>query len=159
MIKVLLSKFHNLTYRKYDLYAWYLSKIVASCGNNLKIWGRVSIKNPKNLSLGENVTLNDYVYINALATVTIGNNVSISAGAKIVSTGLDTKLFLIKKVHFGKDISIGNNVQIGAGAIILPGVRIGDNVIVGAGSVVTKNIIDNSIVVGNPANILKKIEK
>lgn len=51
--------------------------------------------------------------------------------------------------------SIGSYTQIGANATILPDVIIGKNVIIGAGSVVTKNVPDNSLVVGVPA-ILKK---
>ena len=36
---------------------------------------------------------------------------------------------------------------------------IGENSVVGAGSVVTKDVPDNSIVVGNPAKIIKRISK
>ena len=41
--------------------------------------------------------------------------------------------------------------KIGAGAIILPGIVIGENAIIGAGAVVTKDVLDNTTVVGNPA--------
>lgn len=54
-------------------------------------------------------------------------------------------------------IKIGNNVFIGAGVIIHPNVEIGDNVIIGAGSVVTKDIPSDSVVEGNPANVLCKL--
>lgn len=53
--------------------------------------------------------------------------------------------------------SIGKNCMIGVNAIVLPGVSIGDEVIVGAGSVVTKDIVSNSLAVGNPAKVIKKI--
>ncbi|WP_295902557.1 DapH/DapD/GlmU-related protein [uncultured Vibrio sp.] len=52
-------------------------------------------------------------------------------------------------------VSIGNDVWIGHGAIILPGVNIGNGSIVGAGSVVTKDVPAYSIVVGNPAKVLR----
>lgn len=52
---------------------------------------------------------------------------------------------------------IGNNVEVGTGALIIGDIKIGDNVIIGAGSVVTKDIPANSIVVGNPAKIIKTI--
>ena len=54
-----------------------------------------------------------------------------------------------------KDTRIGKKCFIGANAIIMAGVEIGDEVIVGSGSIVTKNIPSNSIVVGNPAKIIK----
>ena len=49
---------------------------------------------------------------------------------------------------------IGDNVTLGANVVIIGNITIGNNVIVGAGSVVTKDIPDNSIVVGNPARII-----
>ncbi len=52
-------------------------------------------------------------------------------------------------------VHIGKNCWIGEKAIILPGVTIGENCVIGAGSVVTKSIPSNSIVVGNPARIIK----
>ena len=44
------------------------------------------------------------------------------------------------------------------GAIILPGVTIGDDAIVGAGAVVTKSVAPRTVVVGNPARVLKNVE-
>lgn len=40
----------------------------------------------------------------------------------------------------------------------MPGVTIGNNVVIGGGSVVVKDIPDNSIAVGNPCKVIKKIE-
>lgn len=41
---------------------------------------------------------------------------------------------------------------------VMPGVTIGNNVVIGGGSVVVKDIPDNSIAVGNPCKVIKKIE-
>jgi virginiamycin A acetyltransferase len=54
------------------------------------------------------------------------------------------------------DTIIGNDVWIGQDATILPGVNIGDGVIIGTKSVVAKNIEPYSIVVGNPARVIRK---
>jgi len=52
-------------------------------------------------------------------------------------------------------VLVGHDVWIGHGAIVLPGVRIGNGAIVGAGSVVTRDVAPYTIVVGNPARVLR----
>lgn len=54
---------------------------------------------------------------------------------------------------------IGNNVQLGCGVTILGGVTIGDNVIVGAESLVLHDIPANCIAAGNPARIIRNLQK
>lgn len=54
------------------------------------------------------------------------------------------------------DTVIGNDVWIGQNAVILPGVHIGDGAIIGANSVVGSDVEPYTIVVGNPAKILRK---
>ena len=61
--------------------------------------------------------------------------------------------------HTKKDIHIGANVWIGANVTVLPGVSIGKNSVIGAGAVVTKNIPDNCLAVGVPAEIKKRLRK
>ncbi|KAK3722667.1 hypothetical protein LTR37_002237 [Vermiconidia calcicola] len=61
------------------------------------------------------------------------------------------------KVRAGS-IWIQDDVLIGAGAIVLPYVTIGKGAVVGAGSVVTKDVEENTVVVGNPAKTVRKIE-
>ena len=54
------------------------------------------------------------------------------------------------------DIIIEDDVWIGSNSIVLSGVKIGRGSIIGAGSVVTKSVPAYSIVVGNPAKVIKK---
>jgi acetyltransferase-like isoleucine patch superfamily enzyme len=53
------------------------------------------------------------------------------------------------KTYLGSDVWVGDNV------VILAGERIGNGAVVGAGTVVTKDIPDFSIVVGNPAHVIR----
>lgn len=122
----------------------------------LMCWGTFELCNPSKLKVGENLTINYGVYINALGGIEIGNDVALSAGCKLISTGID-KSKISTMGHVSKKIIIGNNVQVGASAIILSGVEIGDNVIIGAGSVVTKNVSSNTVVAGVPAKIINII--
>ena len=54
------------------------------------------------------------------------------------------------------DTVIGNDVWIGQNAVILPGVHIGDGAIIGANSIVGSDVAPYTIMVGNPARILRK---
>ena len=54
------------------------------------------------------------------------------------------------------DVVIGNDVWAGNGAVILSGITIGDGAVIGARAVVTKDVPPYSVVVGNPAEIIKK---
>ncbi len=55
----------------------------------------------------------------------------------------------------GESPKIGDNVNIGANCVIIGDIEIGDNSIIGAGSVVVKDVPKNSLVVGNPAKVVK----
>jgi acetyltransferase-like isoleucine patch superfamily enzyme len=50
---------------------------------------------------------------------------------------------------------IKRGASIGGGAVILPGLTIGEGAMVGAGAVVTKSVPAHSLVVGNPARLLR----
>jgi len=54
---------------------------------------------------------------------------------------------------------VKQGATIGSGATILSNITIGEKAIVGAGSVVTKDVLPNSIVAGNPAREVKKVEE
>ena len=55
-----------------------------------------------------------------------------------------------------RDTVIGHDVWLGYGAIVCPGAQIGNGVIVGAGAVVRGDVPDFSIVIGNPAEVVKR---
>ena len=65
------------------------------------------------------------------------------------------------KMHGRNDLvpTIGNHVQLGANVNILGDITIGDNVIIGAGSVVVKDVPSNCVVAGNPAKIIRHLDK
>jgi acetyltransferase-like isoleucine patch superfamily enzyme len=54
---------------------------------------------------------------------------------------------------------VKRGASIGSGCTILANVTIGEHAIVGAGSVVTKDVPPHTIVAGNPAKFLRRIEK
>lgn len=98
----------------------------------------------------------------------VGNNFSIVHGARgsvinsSVIIGNDCILrnnTIIGNNGFGGGAPIlGDNVNIGANSCIIGNIHIGNNVIIGAGSVVVKDVLDNVVIVGNPARIIKTIK-
>ena len=77
--------------------------------------------------------------------VAIADDVFIGPNATFCNVRFPMTLEEYKKTY------IRDKVVIGAGAVILPGITIGRGAIIGAGAVVTKNIDDNTTVMGNPA--------
>jgi acetyltransferase-like isoleucine patch superfamily enzyme len=56
-------------------------------------------------------------------------------------------------------VVIGKGCWIAPGCMILPGVKVGENSVVGAGSIVLKDVAPYTIVGGNPAKFIKKVEE
>ena len=56
-----------------------------------------------------------------------------------------------------KPIRIGNDVWIGGAAVVLPGVTVGDRSVVGAGTVVVRDVPPDTVVVGNPAKVVRTL--
>lgn len=135
-------------------------KKISSCGTNLKVLDDVEVFSGEKIYIGNNCKINPGVFLNGMSGITIGDNVTLSHGVKLISTGYDVERWMEtgERVHFdNKPIHIGNNCWIGANAIILPGVKItGEYVVIGAGAVVTKDVTESRVLVaGNPAKIVK----
>ena len=122
--------------------------------------------------IGNNCNICSHCFIEN--DVVIGNNVTVKCGVQIWDgMKIEDDVFIGPNVTFCNDrypksrnknwklepVIIKKGASIGANATILPGITIGENAIVGAGSVVTKDVEANSIIVGNPAKLLKKGDK
>ena len=137
---------------------YYYSKIFKSCGKKVPFVNRgVIFSCPQNIECGSNVTINPQCYFAAKGGISLGDHVTLSAGAKILSSSLKVENGLIQKRHNHKPVKLGERVWLGAGAMVCPGVTIGENTIIAAGAVVTKDIPANSIAAGIPAKVIRKI--
>jgi acetyltransferase-like isoleucine patch superfamily enzyme len=94
----------------------------------------------------------------AASAVRIGPGSGLGANSHI----FDTDFHAIGRDWAGevrsKSVTLGRNVWVAAGCHILKGVTMGDNAVVGAGSVVTRDVEAFTVVAGNPARLIRRIE-
>ena len=136
-----------------------LREITGTYGENLYIIPPVSANcGLRHVHFGKNVVVNFNCMFVDDGDIFIGDDCMLGPGCCLATAIHPVSPRLRKyKILRNKSIRLGRNVWLGGGAIILPGVTVGDNSIVGAGSVVTKDVPANSIVVGNPARVLRQI--
>ncbi|PIC75950.1 acetyltransferase [Sporosarcina sp. P19] len=117
-----------------------------------------------NIKLGDNVVIRPASVLIATETgeINIQRNVLIGSGVHMYVSNHKyddiTQPIYYQGHSPSKSILIKEGSWIGANSIILPGVTVGKNAVVAAGSIVTKDVIDFTIVGGNPAKIIKKIK-
>lgn len=110
--------------------------------NNVSIWyGAVLRGDSGTIRIGENSNVQDNCVIHEETTV--GKGCSIGHGAIL------------------HGCTVGDNCVVGMGAIILNGAVLGEHCLVGAGAVVTgkMNAPDGSLILGNPAQVVKPLSQ
>ena len=111
-----------------------------------------------NIEIGENFYSNHNLTILDANKVKFGDNVFIAPNCGFYTSGHPSDSETRNTgLEYAKPIEIGNNVWIGGNVVVLPSVKIGDNCVIGAGSIVNKDIPPNSIAVGNPCKVIKKL--
>ncbi|RDW63085.1 sugar O-acetyltransferase [Aspergillus mulundensis] len=115
-----------------------------------------------NVSVGKDVFINFNCVILDTCKVTIGSRTLIGPNVSLFSGTHPVDPDLRNGTHgpeYGGPITIGDDCWIAGNVVVLPGVTIGDGVTVGAGSVVTKDIPAFHVAAGNPARVLRKVER
>ncbi len=112
-------------------------------GNNVRIGSNVKIQN--NVSVYEGVEIEDYVF----------------CGPSMVFTNIKVPRseFPQKGTQYYQRTIVKRSASIGANATIICGVTIGEYSMVGSGAVVTKDVPPFSLVLGNPARVIGKVDK
>ena len=169
-------KYSNVRcYGKVDLYRAPGSKIVL--GNNISITSSSSRGNAcslyaharlRTLTPSASIMIGDKTGLNGISitarskSIIIGNNCRIGPNVVIVDSDFHAIMPADERVNnpgfeYDCDVHINENVWIGMNTIILKGVTIGKNSVIGAGSVVAKDVEENCLSAGVPANKIKNL--
>ncbi len=141
---------------------------VAECtiGEGSRVWQFVVIF--KGAAIGKDCNICAHSLIEG--DVVLGNRVTVKSGVYLWDgTRLEDDVFIGPNATFTNDkhprsknysdqlsgITVKKGASIGANATILPGLTIGINAMVGAGAVVTKDVPENAVVIGNPAEVVR----
>jgi len=117
-------------------------------------------RNPDSeISIGNNVSINNAFSAVAFSRITIHDNVLIGVNCSIIDN--DGHNLAIDKRNSDEvataEVVIEENVFLGDHVTILKGVTIGCNSVIGNGSVVTNDIPENTIAAGNPAKVIRNL--
>ena len=139
---------------------FYYRHLLGSMGKGCSVCANVLVTNAEDVHLGECVTVNDRVVLQACegAEIHLSDGGVVSFNAMLITGGLELgEHGVIRESHESSTICIGKRAWIGAGAIILPGVTIGESAVIAAGSVVTRDIPANCLAAGVPAKVVRNV--
>ncbi len=122
-------------------------------GKGSRIGYKTIIVNPRGISLGKNVIVNEFCHLDGRGGLLIGDNTSISVYSKIITATHDSESASFD--YLKNEVRIGKNVWMGCNAIILDGATVEDGCIIGAGCVFKGVSRKNEVYIGNPAKLAK----
>lgn len=135
---------------KVALLRWFGAQI----GKHVRIKPGVKIKFPWRLTVGDYVWIGENVWIDNLATITVGNHVCISQDVYLCTGNHDWAHPAFKLMTAGIDIQ--DSSWIAARAVVGPGVTVGEGAVLGLGSVAGQSLEPMQIYAGNPAQPIKQ---
>lgn len=142
------------------LYGWrnFVLRIMgAKIGRNVQIFPSARITFPWLLEIGDRSVISWNVRVYNLGKITIGSDTVISQYTHLCGGTHDYQGESFTLLR--KNIFVGSHVWIGADAFIGPGVIVNDGAVVAARAVVVKNIDSLTVVGGNPAKVVRTLEK
>jgi acetyltransferase-like isoleucine patch superfamily enzyme len=140
--------------------ATFINLYGCTIGDNTKVGAFVEIQ--KNAFIGKNCKISSHTFI--CEGVTIEDNVFIGHNVTFINDSFPRATTGEGELQTEADwvcvpTRIRKGASVGSSATLLCGITVGENAIVGAGSVVTRDVPADTIVAGNPARVMKKIDE
>lgn len=158
--KKIVQKINNTPIEEKETIVALERQVFGRTGDNLYVTPPFQVDYGRHVEIGHNFYANmDCIFLD-VNKIKIGNNVMVGPRVSFYTAGhpIDPQI-RIEELEFGLPITVEDNVWIGGSATILPGVTIGKNSIIAAGAVVTKEVAANTIVGGNPAQLIRAINE
>lgn len=136
-----------------------LSEILAEGSHIPAWWSPITLEYGPNLSFGVNCFLNSGATILDSAPITIGDRCMFGPNLELITVGhpVNDVEMRIAGWEFAAPITIGDECWFGSRVSVMPGVTIGNRCVIAAGTVVTKDIPDDSLVMGVPGKVVRKL--
>lgn len=139
-------------------------------GEATRVWQFAVIL--KGARIGKNCNICAHTFVEG--GVTVGDNVTLKCGVYLWDgMVIEDNVFIGPNATFTNDkaprskqypekyesMVLKAGCSIGANATLLPGITVGQYAMVGAGAVVTKDVPEYSVVVGNPARVIRELKR
>jgi len=136
-----------------------LRSILAPGSHAPETFGPVFIEYGVNTTFGPDCFVNTGTTILDCAPVTIGAGTLIGPACQLITVGHPVNDARMRRDLWEKatPITIGDDCWLGAGVLVMPGVTVGDRCVLAAGTVVTKDIPDDSLVMGVPGRVVRSL--
>ncbi|WP_293331422.1 acyltransferase [Parvibaculum sp.] len=131
----------------------------ASHGSLVRLATWRSAEREGRISIGDCVLISPGTHIVASEEIVIGSDTMIASNCYISDSDWHDTYDRTAELNKHSPVTIGENVWLGVRVIVGKGVTIGENSIIGAGSVVTQDIPANCIAAGNPARVMRELDR
>jgi maltose O-acetyltransferase len=156
----LVAAYNATSVRQRPLRRQLLEQLLGAVGEDTEIRPPLYVDYGSNLRIGARSFANFGLVALDVAAITIGDDVQIGPNVQLLTPTHPVEPEPRRqKWEAAQPITIGDNVWLGGGVIVLPGVSIGADTVVGAGSVVTRDLPAGVVAVGNPARVVRTLER
>lgn len=134
------------------------ANVIATSDKRVRLTVWADMEESGRIRIGKYVLICPGVRISSALDIVIGDSCMLAHGVYV--TDSDWHDIYDRGTSIGKKaaVLVGNNVWIGDSSIVCKGVTIGDNSIIGAGSVVIRDIPQNVVAAGNPADVIRQLD-